>query len=145
MKVLVDTNVLLDVLARRDPFYVAASALWSMAERNRTDAWISAISYNNVYCILRKHGGRDAAHEAVRALRDVFDTVVLDLRIVNQAADSSTMDFEDAIQFYCAARIGADYLVTRNPSDFPSDGSVIVTPAEYLAVSSVDSDLGSDG
>lgn len=132
--ILIDTNVILDVLAKREPFYAPAAALWSAVERGETQGCVSAISFNNTYYILRKYGGKAKARTAVRAIRDVFEVVPLDVQILNLSIDSALLDFEDAIQLHSAVRAGAGYLVTRDPADFPTDALAVVTPDEYLAV-----------
>jgi predicted nucleic acid-binding protein len=97
-------------------------------------AFVSAISFNNVYYILRKAGGMKKAAEALRLLRDVFHVVAPDSQIVNQAIDAALDDFEDAVQFHSAVRAHAAHLVTRDPHDFPAAGLSILTPDEFLAV-----------
>jgi predicted nucleic acid-binding protein len=132
--ILVDTNVILDVLARREPFYPPAAALWSAVERGQAQACVSAISFNNTYYILRRYGSEAKAREGVRAVRDVFSVVPLDMQVLNLSIDSPLHDFEDAIQLHSAVRAGASHLITRDPSDFSESPVAIVTPDEYLAV-----------
>ena len=136
MVVLVDTNVLLDVLARREPHYRASAQVWTLAERGEIRAFVSAISYNNVYYIIRRAESKEAARRAMLSLRDVFDSVAPDAKIINQAIDSDCDDFEDAIQFHSAVRVGAQVLITRNPKDFPPSAMAIATPEEFLAMRS---------
>ncbi len=85
MKIFVDTNVLLDVLAKREPFYKDAARIWSMAERGRIEAQVSVISFNNIYYILRRAGNRKAAEQALRLMRNVFTAVPLNTQVLNQA------------------------------------------------------------
>ena len=132
--ILVDTNVLLDVLAKREPFYASAAAVWSAVETGTVAGFISAISFNNTYYIMRKYGGESAARKAIIALRDIFTVVPLDARILNQSIDSALGDFEDAIQFHSAIRAGARHLVTRDPAHFATDVLTVVSPDEYLAI-----------
>lgn len=134
MKLLLDTNVLLDVLAVRKPFYDAAARLWSLAEHEELEACVSAISFNNVYYIVRKVGGKLKADEALRAIRDLFIPVSLDARLINQSMDAPIDDFEDAVQFHSAAREKCDYLVTRDPDGFPPTGVPVLSPQEFLAI-----------
>lgn len=134
MKVFVDTNVLLDVLAQRQPFYASSARVWSLSEVGACEAVISAISFNNVYYIVRKAQDADVARKALSLLRDVFVSVPPDRRILNQAIDSEIADFEDAIQFYSAVRVGADYLVTRDAGDFPSGSLPVLTPEEFCVL-----------
>jgi predicted nucleic acid-binding protein len=133
MRLLVDTNVLLDVLGRREPFWPQAARVWTMAETGRLRACVSAISYNNTYYIVRRWGGRARAEDALRLLRDVFDSVDLTQKILNQAMDAELSDFEDAIQYFSAVHAGADAIITRNPGDFPRAGPPVLTPGEFLA------------
>lgn len=132
-----DTNVLLDVLSCRDPFHEAGARVWSLAERGEVNGYISAISFNNVYYIVRRLGDKEKARKAIRLLRDVFEPVILDTRILNQSMDSAIDDFEDAIQFFSAVHAASEYLVTRNPGHFPRSGPRILSPEEFLAVWSV--------
>lgn len=134
MKLFFDTNILLDVLAKREPFYQDSAQLWALAERRQAEATISTLSLNNIYYIVRKASGKQTAHEALVLLRDIFDLVAPDHQIVNQAIDSSIDDFEDAVQFYSAIRIQADYLITRNTDDFPKNDIAIISPDELLTI-----------
>ena len=133
MKVFIDTNIMLDVLVRRDPHLADSLRIWGLAESGKVSGFISAISLPNIYYILRRHQSSRAARKAVGILRDIFHLVSLDAQIVNQATDSDIDDFEDAIQFFGALRAGAAYLITRNTRDFPSDDIPVQTPGEFLA------------
>jgi len=134
VKIFVDTNVLLDVLGQRQPFYSASARVWTLAETGAVKALISAISFNNVYYIVRKASGRERAEEALRLLRDVFDWVAPDHGIINQAIDSECDDFEDAVQFHSAVSSGSRFLVTRDPDGFPVTGPPILNPEEFLVM-----------
>ena len=141
MTALIDTNVLLDVLARREPFYAAASRVWTLAERGSARALVSAISCNNVYYIVRKASGKGQADLALRLMRDIFEVVAVDARTVDLAMeDRGVDDFEDAIQLHSAIQSHAPHLVTRNTSDFPKDRISVLSPDEFLALSQADSD-----
>ncbi|MGH7144172.1 MAG: type II toxin-antitoxin system VapC family toxin [Planctomycetota bacterium] len=134
MKLFVDTNVLLDHIAARQPFAREAAHIWALSESDRVHGYVSAISFNNVWYIVRKAAGRKEADRAVRLIRDVFHTVALGERLLNRAIDAGFDDFEDAIQFHAAAQVKAQYLVTRDPGDFPDTGPAILTPAEFLGI-----------
>ena len=128
MKLFLDTNVLLDVLGRREPYAAGASVVWSRVERGTHDGHISAISFNNVYYIVRKARSTPVARKTLVLLRDIFSGVAPDQQILNQAIDSDIDDFEDAIQFYSAVHAGTDYLVTRNAGDFPAGTLPVLMP-----------------
>ena len=133
MDVFVDTNVLLDVLAEREPFYGASLRVWTLAEEGTIRGLVSAISFNNLYYIVRKLADRRTASRAMRLLRGTFVPVALGPQILNQAIDSGFRDLEDAIQFFSAVQAGATCLVTRNPRHFPAGQIPIQTPAAFLA------------
>ena len=134
MRVLVDTNVLLDVFAKREPFYAASARLWALAERGQVEAYISAISFNNAFYIVRKLATAAEAKEMLRWLRDEFHVVPLSEQILHQAIDSGVIDFEDAIQFFSAIHCAADAIVTRNVDDYPGQKIPTMTPEEFLAL-----------
>lgn len=134
MTAFIDTNVLLDVLACRKPFHAAASRIWTLAERGSVRAFVSAISFNNIYYITRKASGKERADQALRLLRDVFEVVPVDARILNLAMDDRIADFEDAMQFHSAVQSRVRHLVTRDPDDFPGGTITIISPTEYLAL-----------
>ena len=133
MKLFVDTNVILDVFSRREPFYEDSSCIWTLCETGRIAGFVSAMSFPNVFYILRRAEGYKAAMKGMGLMRDVFSLVPLDSQITNQAIDSDVRDFEDAIQFFSALRVGADSLITRNTKDFPTGDVLIQTPTEFLA------------
>jgi predicted nucleic acid-binding protein len=133
MKVFLDTNILLDVLGHREPFYAAAAEIWALAEQRRIQAFVSAISFNNVFYIVRNLDGRTKAQKSLRLIRNVFESVAPDTHIINQAIDTDIADFEDAIQFHSAVRARTTCIITRNPGDFPKTDLPIHTPDEFLA------------
>lgn len=132
-RVLVDTNVLLDVLAQRDPFYTDAMRVWTLAESGRIEASVAAISFSNVCYLVRKHGGKRQAEQAIRVLRAVFKPVELTVQVLNQAIDAGFPDFEDALQSHSAVHARAEAVLTRNPDHFPRAPLSILSPAEFLA------------
>lgn len=132
MDVLIDTNILLDVLIKRQPFYGDSARVWTLAEQGRIRGHIAAISFNNVYYIVRKLAGRKAAEQSVGLLRDVFLPVAMDAQLLNQAIDGSFTDFEDAIQYHSAVRADARCIITRNPGHFPESSVAAITPDEFL-------------
>ena len=133
MNVFFDTNVLMDVLAKRRPFYDDAFALWSLAEHDRLQGSISAISFNNLYYLIERAANARKARRGMHMLRDTFTIIPLDSQILNQAIDAGIRDFEDAIQFFSAMRAGSTCLITRNPKHFPQGDIAIQTPAQFLA------------
>jgi predicted nucleic acid-binding protein len=133
MNVFVDTNVLMDVMVNREPFFGKSARVWYLAETGQVNAAISTITLPNLHYLLRREHGGGFAREAMGILRDLFQLVPFDLKIVNQAVDSDIDDFEDAIQFFSAISAGATTLITRNPKHFPAKDIAVLTPEEFLA------------
>ena len=133
MKVFVDTNVLLDVLAKREPFFADSVAVWTLAERGEIEGMVSAISFTNIFYIIRKLRDSRTAMRTMVQLRDTFAPVACDAQVLNQAIDAGFKDFEDAVQYFSADRAGAVCLVSGNPDHFPRSELSVLGPAEFLA------------
>jgi predicted nucleic acid-binding protein len=134
VKAFFDTNVLIDVLAERRPFYADSAAVQTLAEDARLEGLVSAVSFTNVFYILRKLSDAQKARSALALLRDAFTIVACDGRILAQAMSSAIKDFEDAVQYHSAVQGGADCMLSRNPTDFAGLGGFpVLTPAEFLA------------
>ena len=122
----VDTNVLMDVLLEREPFLTSSIQVWTLCETGTIRGLISVISFNNVFYVVRKYRSKGEAQRSLGVLRDIFTPVALDGQIINQAIDSGFRDFEDAIQYHCALRGSAKFLVTRNVRDHRRDAGGIL-------------------
>lgn len=134
MRVLVDTNVLVDVVVERQPFYTDSVAFWTLAEQGQLTGLVSAISFTNIYYIVRRLEDTKKARRALQLLRDIFQVAACDQQVINQAINAKFKDFEDAVQYVSAVHAAADCLVSRNPSHFPAASDCpVLTPAEFLA------------
>jgi len=127
------TDIILDVLARRAPFYQSAARLFSLAERGEVRIYVSALSFANLHCILRKNLPAQKAVETLRNLRKLVTVLPLDDGIISRALDAGFRDFEDAIQYTTALNKGIDYLITRNVRDYPKPSLTVCTAEEFLA------------
>lgn len=132
MKVLIDTNVILDVLCSREEFLEASSRVWKYCEVNKLTGVISALSVPNIVYILRKELDPDKTKDIIDRLMLIFDVAELKAEDLRKAAEMKTADFEDAVQMCCADRINADFIVTRNVRDFVSSPVPAVKPSELL-------------
>ena len=134
MRIFLDTNILLDVLLDRKPFCEASSKLWRLAECGRLEAVISAISFNNVFYIVRKYAGKEAAQRTVEVMNVNFSVFPLTQDIISRAIAAKLPDFEDSIQFFSAVSCEADYIITRNAKDFPQDSIPVLSSAAFLGL-----------
>jgi predicted nucleic acid-binding protein len=137
--IFVDTNIILDVFAKRRPHYSKGMAIWSLVETNEVSGFVSAISYNNVYYVLNNAENSVVARKAMIIMRDLFTTVPLDEKIINMSIDSDFVDFEDAIQYFSATRVDADCIITRNKKDFKLSDVPVLSPEEFLSIYELDS------
>ena len=130
--VFLDTNILLDVILRREEFIEQSIPIWSDCENHKVKGFVSAISLNNMHYIMRKQVSPCVALEYVRIVLDIFSIVPLDESILRLAVNLPHKDFEDAIQTFSAVEIKADCIVTRDKSHFPSIYMPVISPIEYL-------------
>lgn len=126
------------MLLRREPFYRSSARVWTLVETGAHHGFVSAISFNNVFSIARKHGGTEPAHRSLRMIRSVFRPVEVDTRLLDEALAANGADFEDAVQLCCALRCGADYLITRDHDGLRAAPVSIVTADELLTVLALD-------
>ena len=137
-RVFFDTNVLLDVLLGRGPWFHEASLLCNMVDDRRVRGSASAISCNNMYYVLRRVLGRERALSSVLRLLEGLEVVALDRKVILAAAAVTMGDFEDAIQYVSARQAGADYLVTRDIRDFPQGTPEVLVPGDLLRILETD-------
>lgn len=133
MNIFLDTNVLVDVIADRKPFYDESAKVWTLAETGQVTGFVSTLSFANISYLASRALGKSDARKALLSIRDAFDVVPFDEKILHQAMDADSVDFEDAIQLFSALRANATTIITRNAKHFPADSIAIQTPDEFLA------------
>lgn len=132
MKVLIDTNIILDVLCKRPAFYEDSAKIFKLCEVKKISGVISALSIPNIMYILRKELDADKTREILDSLMLIFSVADLKADDLKKAADMRFKGYEDAIQSACATRIKANYIVTRNIKDFSESKVTAIKPAELL-------------
>ncbi|MBQ8928369.1 MAG: PIN domain-containing protein [Oscillospiraceae bacterium] len=132
MKILVDTNVILDVLCNRPDFVEASSMIWKLCEVDKIEGYVSALSVPNIVYILRKELTPQKTEQLIGQIMMIFRIVDLRSADLKAAAEMVTADYEDALQMCQANRIHADYLITRNIRDFKDRKVPALKPSELL-------------
>lgn len=132
MKVLVDTNVILDVLCNRKEFVADSLRVFQGCETQRITGYISALSIPNIVYIMRKELDSERIKEILRTLTMVFSVAELRESDLLKAAELPFEDYEDALQSVCAARVQADYIVTRNGKDFANSSVPMISPGDLI-------------
>lgn len=133
MRWLVDVNVVLDVLADREPWADAASEVLARIERGEATGYLAAHTVTTLHYLLARHRSAEVAREHTRLLLRLFEIVPVDEDRLLQALDLPLRDFEDAVQGACAEKAGVDALVTRNEPDFDGLGLPVLSPVALLS------------
>ena len=132
MRALIDTNILIDFVSKRPPYYADALKIVDACDKSLFEGCIAAHSIPDIYYILRKTMPADERREALRIVCRIFEVVELNKeRLLSALADADFTDFEDCLQSLCAANFHADYIVTRNPKDFARSDIPAITPDEF--------------
>lgn len=131
MKILIDTNVVLDIALNRKPFVENAALLWRLAEQKEITACLSNTSITDIFYIISKHAGKEKARGFIADILDTFSLADIDEEGFREALGSDMNDFEDAVQYVICTRNGCDALATRNKADF-GDRPNVLDPAELI-------------
>ncbi|MGI8690088.1 MAG: PIN domain-containing protein [Thermomicrobiales bacterium] len=133
MRVLLDTDVILDFFLAREPFVVNATALLEATQRGDFDGYISASTPINVFYHARKFKGIAVARHVVTVLLASLPVCLIDGAIVQAALVLSFSDYEDAVQHASATASGMEAIVTRNRDDYRRATLPVFSPADFLA------------
>ncbi|EOT24126.1 hypothetical protein C805_02338 [Eubacterium sp. 14-2] len=132
-RVLVDTNVLLDYLLTREPFYKDAEKIVLACVDGKVKGCIAAHSVSNMFFILRKDYNAGERREALLNLCRIFDIEGIDkAKLLSGLQNGDFSDFEDCLQMECAKAYGAEYIVTRNIDDYKTSEIKAILPKDYL-------------
>ncbi len=132
MKILIDTNVILDVLCNRRDFVDDSLKVFKYCEANQITGCISALSIPNIVYIMRKELDSEKIKEILTTLTSIFTVVDLRENDLLKAADMDFSDYEDALQSVCAARAKVNFIVTRNIKDFKNSTIPAIKPSELF-------------
>jgi predicted nucleic acid-binding protein len=132
-KLLIDTNVVLDLLSKRESFYDSVAKLFSLADKNKLKLSISSLTFANTNYVLTRLKSAIESREILRRFRVLVQVLSLDDKIIDLALnDSSFKDFEDGLQYYSAIENGQNIIITRDLKDFKESKIPVMTPEEYL-------------
>jgi predicted nucleic acid-binding protein len=133
MRVLIDTNIIIDVALEREPFFKNSDRLLALAEERAFDGYLSAASISDIFYIVRKDKGKYLTFEFLQYIISFCSIATVDERVIKNALVSQPKDFEDEIQYQTALIAGLDGIVTRNPKDYAQASISVFTPTELLA------------
>ena len=131
-KVFIDSDIILDLLAKREPHYIFAAKLFTLIDQGQITGFTSPIVFANLHYLLKKNTSNSLALKNLRKLKTLINILSVDERVIEQSLNSDFSDFEDAIQYFTAVNNGINLLLTRNKSDYKKSKIPIATAEEFL-------------
>jgi predicted nucleic acid-binding protein len=132
MKILLDTNIILDFALERQPFYGESEQVFLLAQQRQIEGYVSASTFGDLFYIIRKNKSRDWTLQFLNRLATFCQVATVDRAAITIALAANFRDFEDAIQYATAVINQLDAIVTRNPQDFPVTAPRIMTPNQLI-------------
>ncbi len=134
LKIVIDINVVLDTLQRREPYYSTSAGVLAAAETGAIQGCLAAHTITTLYYLIAKDLSSRQAKSILTDLMQFLSIVPIDQATIEQALNLPIEDFEDAVQVISAIRTGAQFLVTRNVRDYKDVSLPVIQPAELLAL-----------
>ena len=133
--IFLDTNVIIDFLADRRPFSLTAAEIFNASLSGNVKIFISSVSSNNIYYILRQSLSHNVTIKLLEELSEMTEIVDVTKTIIKKSLKSEFKDFEDAIQYNCALTINKiDFIVTRDSQDFKKSSLPVMNPQEAIGI-----------
>jgi predicted nucleic acid-binding protein len=132
LRLIVDTNVVLDVLLDRRPFVEPAARLFALIEQSKIEASVCATTLTTVHDLLTQSLSREEGRRALQGLLELFEIAPVNRPVLEGALQSKIEDFEDAVLEQAGCLVGADAIVTRNTKDFRKSSIKALDPVELL-------------
>jgi len=130
--VFLDTDVILDLLTEREPYFKPAVDLFLLIQNKSIEAYTSPVVIANLFYILRRHFDKNKAIQSLKKLKSLVKILNCGDHVIELALSSDFTDFEDSIQYYTALESNIDVLITRNIKDYKTANINISTPLEYI-------------
>ena len=130
--IFVDTDVIFDLLAKREPFYKYSAKLLTHADKQELTICVSSLCFGNLNYILSKQKSAIEARKILSRFKVLVKVLPVDDKVIELALNSDFGDFEDAIQYYCAIENGIKVLITRNLKDFKHARIPVLTAEEFV-------------
>jgi predicted nucleic acid-binding protein len=131
-RLFIDTNVMLDFLGERHPFYESMAKLTTLADKGKLKLVVSPISFATVNYFITKFESSEIAKEKLRKFKIICEISKLDEHIIEKGLNADFKDFEDSLQYFSAVESNCDILITRNGKDFKNSYIPVMTADEYL-------------
>ncbi len=133
MKILLDTNIVLDILLKREKFFLRSREIFILVEEKKVEGFLSASSFTTIYYLISKYLSKKEADESIEILLKLFDVTCLDKNIIKNAVENNEVDFEDSVIYSSAYYEGIDYIITRDKRGFKNSKVECLNPENFLA------------
>lgn len=130
--IFVDTDVIFDLLAKREPFYNYSAKLFTLADKQELTICVSSLCFGNLNYILSRQKSATEARKILSRFKVLVKVLPVDDKVIELALNSDFGDFEDAIQYYCAIENGIKLLITRNLKDFKHARIPVLSAEEFV-------------
>jgi predicted nucleic acid-binding protein len=131
--VLIDLNILLDVLQKREPFYETSARLLALIETGKIKGYIASHSITTLFYLIKKDRSAAEARATITNLLQFMKVAAVDQSTIEQALNLDYPDYEDAVQMISAVQCKADYLITRNCKDYQPPLLSVLQPVDFLS------------
>ena len=133
--VLIDTNIILDFLLHRSPFYEEANLIMTLCAKKQVEGYVAFHTISNLYYILRRYTSEEQRRSLLSNLCNILTvTAASHQQVQNAIANTEFKDFEDCLQDRCACSVNANYLITRNIDDYAEAETMAISPSEFLHI-----------
>jgi predicted nucleic acid-binding protein len=134
-KLLLDTNIVIDLLAKREPGYTFAARIFSLGDKRQLQLGVSALTIANTNYLLLKLKSPDEVKSILRKFKLLVNVLPLEDKVINLALnDKDFKDFEDGLQYFTAIENSQDIIITRNLKDFKNSKIPVMTADQFLKI-----------
>ena len=133
MKILLDTNIVLDILLAREPFVDEAREIFLLIENHQVEGFICATTMTTIHYLISRQKNKASADEIVLNLLNLFEVALVDKQILQDASLNNGVDYEDSVIYTSAQYAQIDMIITRDKRGFKQSEISILNPKEYLA------------
>ena len=132
-RIFLDTNVILDLLGERVPFFDSIAKVATLADQKKLTLIVSPLSFTTINYVLNKYETSKSVLNKLRKFKIICEVCEVNEETIDKALNSSFKDFEDAVQYFCALQSNCSIIITRNGNDFKHSTIPIMTAEEYLS------------
>ena len=132
MRLFIDTNVVIDLLSRREPFYKPIARIATLSETGKVIMIISSVTFVTADYVLSKFENKSVVKEKLRKLRAISEVSISNAEVIDRSLDSDFDDFEDAVQYYSALDANCQIIITEDKTGFLLSSLPVMTATKYL-------------